>query len=239
MYIEEITMEELEKNIKKNPVVIIPLGSVEEHGKHLPLSTDTIQIIEILKIVEKETNVFIAPPIHYGVCRSTEDHVGTIGISPSTMRALIKDLLKGYYRQGFKYIFLISGHAGKLHLFSIIEACEEFIKTHDNIRIFVYSELELIKPALKNIIETDYDSHAGEIETSRILYINKNLVKKNYKTIQADEPRFFKGEIVKNKTVYWKSGIWGEPSKASPEKGSTTILLSAKKIIETIKSVMN
>lgn len=237
MFIEKITMYELKRRIKKSRTIIIPFGSVEEHGPHLPLSTDTIQIMEILKIVDREVDVFIAPPIHYGVCRSTEQHTGTIGISPNTLRLLAQDILESFRNQGFKLFFLISGHAGKLHLYSLIEACENFVKKYYDIRVFVYSELDLIKDNLEGIIETPYDSHAGEIETSRMLYIDKNLVKRNFKNIKSDEPNFFPGEITANKTKYWKSGIWGDPSKSALQKGKKTLYLSAKKIIEIIKKI--
>lgn len=237
MFIEKITMLELEKGIKKCKTVIIPFGSVEEHGPHLPLSTDTIQMMEILKIVEKEIEVFIAPPIHYGVCRSTEQHIGTIGISPNTLRLLVQDILESLFNQGFKLFFLITGHAGKLHYYSLVEACESFVKKYNYVRVFVYAEFDLIKDDLGGLIETAYDSHAGEIETSRILYIDKNLVKKSPSKIKNDKPNFFPGEITANKIKYWPSGIWGDPSKATSEKGEKTLLLSAKKIIEIIRKI--
>jgi len=238
MYLEFVTMDELKKWVKKKPVVIIPFGSVEEHGTHLPLSTDTYQILEVLKIVEKERNVFIAPPVHYGVCRSTEQHSGTVSISPNTLRMLVYDILSALKKQGFKIMLLISGHAGKLHMFSILEACEMFQKSvGGGVRLFVYSELELLGNDALQIIETPYDSHAGEIETSRMLVINEKLVKKNWKNIKADKPYFFEGEIVKDKLKYWKSGVWGDPSKASKEKGRKLIELSARKIIEILDKI--
>ena len=237
MYLDHITMDELKEKIKKNPVVIIPFGSLEEHGLHLPLSTDTIQIMEVLKIVEKETGVFIAPPVNYGVCRSTEEHLGTVGISPETLRTLTYDLLAGFRKQGFKKAILVSGHAGKLHMFSMIEACERFIKDYNRMRVFVYSEFDLMGKDVFKMIETPYDSHAGEIETSRMLYINEKLVKKGYKNIKEDKPEFFPGEIVRDKVRYWKSGIWGNPSLANKEKGRKTIALSSEKIIGIIKKI--
>lgn len=237
MYLESITMDELKKNIKKTPIVILPFGSVEEHGSHLPLSTDTYQILEVLKIVEKERDAFIAPPIHYGVCRSTEQHPGTIGISPETLRLLVFDLLTALKRQGFKIIILISGHAGKLHMFAILEACEKFQKEAQGVRVFVYSELDLLFDVASKIVETNYDSHAGEIETSRMLAIDEKLVKKHWKRVKEDKPRFFSGEVVKDKYKYWKSGVWGDPSKADKEKGRKLLQLSAKKIIEILDKI--
>lgn len=237
MFLESITMDELKRGLKKIPVVIVPFGSVEEHGPHLPLSTDTYQIVEVLKIVEKERNVFIAPPIHYGVCRSTEQHRGTIGITPETLRGLVYDILCSLKKEGFKAVILVSGHAGKLHVFSIVEACEKFQKSERGMRIFVYSELELLGKEALEIIETNYDSHAGEIETSRMLAINKRLVKDCYKKLKPDCPKFFPGEIVSDKVKYWKSGIWGNPSFADKEKGRKLLQLSAQKLIEVIDKI--
>lgn len=237
MYLSTITMHDFIKNVKNIPIVIVPLGSLEEHGPHLPLGTDTIQIEEVLKVVEKKTNVFIAPTINYGVCRSTEDHPGTISISPDTLRSLIKDLLHALKKQGFKAIIFISGHAGKLHSFSILESCEKFKNKNPNIKIFYFTEFDLFDNDIYKIIETPYDSHGGEIETSRILYLNKDLVKGNIKVIKADRPLFPKGEIIVEKQKYWQSGIWGDPSKATREKGKKTILLSANKIIEIIEKI--
>lgn len=237
MFLERITMNELMKGLKKSRIVIVPFGSVEEHGPHLPLSTDTYQIVEVLKIVEKKREVFISPPIHYGVCRSTEKHTGTISIRSETLRAFVYDILNSLKKQGFKVVMLVSGHAGKLHIFSIIEACERFQKEIGGMRIFVYSELELMGKDVMEIIETDYDSHAGEIETSRMLAIDEKLVKSCYKKVKADSPNFFPGEIVADKVKYWKSGIWGNPSKANKEKGRKLIELSARKIIDIIDKI--
>jgi len=151
--------------------------------------------MEILKLVEKKISLFIAPSVHYGVCRSTEEHPGTVGISPQTLRFLVIDLLEGFKKQGVKYFYLISGHAGKLHMYSLIEAGEIFVKKYKNVRVFVYSELELIKDDLKGIIETKNDSHAGEIETSRMMYIDKTLVKKPKEKLKFDEPIFFQEKL--------------------------------------------
>ena len=71
MQIEDITMEEYKKALKRSKTLIVPYGTVEEHGRHLPLSTDTLIIVEILKLLQKRRKVLIAPPVHYGVCTST------------------------------------------------------------------------------------------------------------------------------------------------------------------------
>lgn len=79
MLLENITMTDFQKGLKKTKTLIIPFGTVEEHGSHLPLSTDTMQVYEVVKEAAKRVSVFIAPPVHYGVLTSTRDHAGSIG----------------------------------------------------------------------------------------------------------------------------------------------------------------
>ena len=68
MQLENMTMEDYKKALKKTKTLILPYGTVEEHGKHLPLGTDTLIVAEILKLLEKKRKVLVAPPLYYGVC---------------------------------------------------------------------------------------------------------------------------------------------------------------------------
>jgi len=76
--LENITMADFKKGLKKIKTIIIPFGTIEEHGSHLPLSTDTIQVYEVVKEVAKKVKVFVAPPVHYGVLTSTRKHPGAL-----------------------------------------------------------------------------------------------------------------------------------------------------------------
>ena len=87
MYIlENITMHESKQYLKKTKTIVFPFGTIEEHGKHLPLNTDSFIIEESLKRVAKKRKFFLAPIVYYGVCTTTKDHPGTISISPGTLR---------------------------------------------------------------------------------------------------------------------------------------------------------
>ena len=66
MILEYMTMAEFKKNLKKTRTIIFPFGTVEEHGSHLPLNTDTLIIYEVMKRVIKKREVFLAPPVYYG-----------------------------------------------------------------------------------------------------------------------------------------------------------------------------
>ncbi|MBI3754298.1 MAG: creatininase family protein, partial [Deltaproteobacteria bacterium] len=177
MLLENITMTDFQKGLKKTKTLIIPFGTVEEHGSHLPLSTDTMQVYEVVKEAAKRVSVFVAPPIHYGVLTSTRNHAGSIGISANSLRMLTGDIIKSAYDKGLRNFILISGHAGSIHMSALKEIGEEMIDEFDDIKIAVISEYDTIRQESEKLVETKDDGHAGEIETSRILYLAPQLVK--------------------------------------------------------------
>ncbi len=234
MLIEEITMSEFEEGLKHTSTVIIPFGSVEEHGNHLPLSTDTIQAYEVAKKAAHLIPLFVAPPVHYGYCRSTSRHPGTISISTSTLKVLMKDIVRSLRLQGLKNIIVLTGHAGGSHRMALQDAGEELIAEFADINIAVVTEYDLARNEGKAIISTEGDAHAGEIETSRILHTHPHLVKGSS---EREFPDFPLGILVRNKRKYWPNGVWGDPTEASAIKGKVLEELVVKKIIDLVQNM--
>lgn len=234
MIIEEMTMTEFEEGLKKTRTVFIPFGSVEEHGSHLPLSTDTMQAYEVGKGAAKLTPLFVAPPIPYGCCRSTSHHPGTISISTKTLKFIMKDIIKSLHSQGLNKFIVLTGHAGGTHKMALQDAGEELINEIHDITIAVVTEYDLAKREGKGIIETEGDSHAGEIETSRIMHSHPHLVKGSS---EREFPDFPVGILVRDKRKYWKNGVWGDPSKASLDKGRRLNELVISKVVSLVKEL--
>ncbi len=233
MLLEEMTMPEVENGIKSGcHSVFIPFGSLEEHGLHLPLSTDTIQAYQVGKRAAELIPLFVAPPIHYGNCRSTNCHPGTISISTSTLRGLLKDLVRSFYFQGITNVLVLTGHAGGAHRLALQDAGEELLNELPELRIAVVTEYELAREEGRGIIETPGDAHAGEIETSRILHSHPHLV---HGSSPEEYPAFPIGILVRNKRKYWPGGVWGNPSKATAEKGAKIEELVTRKVVELVK----
>lgn len=217
MIVEEMTTPEFLAGLNKSRTVLIPFGSTEEHGPHLPLSTDTRQAMDVGRRLAQRRPIFIAPPVHYGVCRSTSQHPGTITISTSTLRSLTIDVVTSFYRQGLRNVILLTGHAGGTHNAALIDAGEELLQRFADIRVAVLTEYQVAAGEGRGLIETDGDSHAGEIETSRMMHACPHLVKG---TAGREFPSFPVGILVRNKRKFWPGGVWGDPTKASPEKGA-------------------
>lgn len=234
MLIEEMTMSEFEAGLKRCKTVYIPFGSVEEHGTHLPLSTDTIEAYEVGKRAAERIPLFVAPPIHYGSCRSTSCHPGTISISTGTLKALLKDIVRSLHRHGIENFIALTGHAGGSHRMALQDAGEELIAELPGINMAVVTEYDLAKHAGAHLVETPGDAHAGEIETSRIMHSHPHLVKG---TGAAEYPQFPSGILVRDKRSFWPGGVWGDPAKASAEKGEKLESLVTEKVVELVRAL--
>jgi len=232
--IEEMTMTEFEAGLALTRSVLIPFGSVEEHGSHLPLSTDTLEAYEVCKKASRITPLFVAPPVHYGNCRSTACHPGTISISTQTLGALFWDIVTSLRRQGLHSFVALTGHAGGAHRMALQDAGEALIGAFDDISVAVVSEFDLAREEGSDIIETPGDSHAGEIETSRILHTHPHLVKGR---APREFPHFPNGILVRDKRRYWPGGVWGDPGKATAEKGARLEDLLVKNLVELVREM--
>ncbi|WP_129125477.1 creatininase family protein [Geomonas oryzae] len=234
MIVENMTMEEFAAGLRTCKTVYIPFGSVEEHGSHLPLSTDTIEAYEVGKRAAERIPLFVVPPIHYGSCRSTSRHPGTISISTGTLKALLKDIVRSLHAQGLANFIVLTGHAGGSHRMALQDAGEELIQELPEINMAVVTEYDLAKETGAHLIETRGDAHAGEIETSRIMHSHPHLVKG---TAAAEYPSFPTGILVRDKRSFWPGGVWGDPGKATAEKGKLLESLVADKVVELVRAL--
>jgi creatinine amidohydrolase len=235
MYIlENITMNDFKKYLKKTRTIVFPFGTIEEHGSHLPLNTDALIIQKVLCAVAEKRKFFLAPVVYYGVCTTTGDHPGTIGITPETLRRLSFDLIADAYKKGLRNFLLISGHGGSLHMSALKETAEILIEKLKDLKVAVCSPYDILWKELSDIAETPNDSHAGELETSIMLYLAPELVKGR----AAEEyPQFPKPFSVKDKVRYWPGGVWGNPKKASVKKGKKAVSIITDKIVEIIDKI--
>ena len=234
MILDDVTMPEYERGVRSSRTVIIPFGSLEEHGGHLPLCTDTLQVVEICRRVAERTGVHLAPAVAYGVCRSSRNHPGTVGITTATLRAIAIDLVRDFHRHGMRSFVLISGHAGKTHVLTLIDAGEQLLDELPDIRVSVISEYDEIRAAARGIVEARDDSHAGEIETSRVLFLRPELVQG---TSPAEWPEFPEALLVRDKRRHWRGGVWGDPSRASAEKGRRLVELAVERLSALVREL--
>lgn len=169
----EMTRPELEMylNNKPNPVVIIPLGSIEQHGVQLPLGTDSLSAIEICKAIAKRTNSLVLPITWVGYSEHHMGFKGTITFSQDTLARIIMDTIKSLSRNGLKRVLIVNWHGGNkdtLH-FTVKESSKKY-----KVNIIIDSQ-EPEDPDVFTILK-NFDIHAGKGETSFMLSLFPELV---------------------------------------------------------------
>jgi creatinine amidohydrolase len=234
MILDDVTMPEYERGLQRSRTVLIPFGSLEEHGAHLPLSTDTLQVVEVCRRVGERTGAHVAPAVAYGVCRSTRNHPGTVGVSTATLRAIALDLVRDFHRHGMRRFMLISGHAGKTHVLTLVDAGEQLLDELPDIAVSVVSEYDEVRAASAGVVAARDDSHAGEIETSRVLFLRPELVSG---TSPAEWPDFPRARLVRDKRRHWRGGVWGDPAAASAEKGRRLTELAVERVAALVREL--
>jgi len=232
---ENMTWSEVEEYVKIVKTVIVPFGSTEEHGYHLPLSTDFSVAYDIGRRVAEKVDVLVTPPLNYGVCRSTAHFPGTITISLDTLRSFVKDIFQSLYNHGLKNFIFLPGHLGTAQLIGLELDAQELIRLYPDINIAIAQLPLLLKELFKELIEDTSDYHAGEIETSMMLAIKPELVRKD-KAV-SEHPAVPEHLIVRDPRRYMRSGVMGDATKASREKGERIMETAVEKIISLVKQM--
>lgn len=240
LWLDELSTTEAAEAAKQGKVVIFPIGSVEEHGNHLPLGTDSVQPEYIALEVSKRTGCLIAPPFRYGICNATRNFAGTLTIQFDTLYKLAFDVLSELVRNGFKRIIVMSGHAGNSHMVALRLAAQEIIARNDEtprrskVRIMVLSDFDFAEE-LASELANPKDGHAGTIETSRMMAIRPDLIKAEGKADVWRMPRF---EVLAHPELCFPSGVNGDPTAATAEKGQKIndyVIAEVEKLVKTLE----
>jgi creatinine amidohydrolase len=229
-----MTMEDVRKEQKDGTPVIVPFGTVEQHGSHLPLSTDTLQASAVASKAAERVKVIVAPPVHYGQCSSTRNHPGTVTLSGDTLRSVAKDIITSFAGHGFMRIILFSGHAGRIHMAALRETAEACVQANRDLKLAVICDLDLVKEVSGDLLETPRDGHAGEIETSRMMYLHPDTVGE---PPEEEYPQLPAGQVVPDPENYWPGGVWGNPRAADAEKGRIIVERSAEALAKIVQSL--
>ncbi len=213
MIARDLVNTDILKMTKKGSVALIPIGSIEQHGPHLPISTDSDIVSYIAKQVADKNGFLLLPTLQYGV--SFEHHpFFNLSISDSTLERTLVELCVSLSKNHVDTVIILNGHHGNLNALKklSVKVSKKGIKQH----IFVYSYWHFMKREL---------GHAGFVETSIMLAISDKVqMKKAEKGLIPDG--LSKSELSKlskkaNKSFIsvTKNGVWGDPAKATQKAG--------------------
>ena len=205
----------LRKIISSNKqIAVIPVGSIEQHGPHLPISTDSDIVTEVAKRICQKNNFLLVPTINFGV---SYEHAPffNLSVKETTLQRILSDLCLSLFENNIKTIFIINGHHGNLKAIKNIDKkLRKILK--NKINVFTFSYWHYMK--------RDFD-HAGFVETSLMLSISNdvkmNLAKKGLITDGMSKQEINKLGRIASKSFpkVTKNGIWGDPRKATKKDG--------------------
>lgn len=225
-----------EKLISGSEAVIISIGSIEQHGFHLPLGTDTIINEKILEEVTRDINCVYYPPITFGQTWSSSTYPGTISISEKVLIDYLDCVVNSLMQFNPQKMILYSFHRGNEK--AIIDYC----RNHEEINNLYHVDFFNIYDYVKDNVEDHKFGktwHAGEIETSIMMYVDASKVSLE----KFDEKKIIdKIDACKVREIKWKSfndsGSWGNASLATFEKGEIIFNTLVDKIKDSINFII-
>ncbi|MHA1198795.1 MAG: creatininase family protein [Candidatus Heimdallarchaeaceae archaeon] len=235
--LENLTWIEAEEVLKRYDVVLIALGArTKEHGPHLPLNNDFIMAQYLKEKVIKEVPVAVLPTLQYGFYPSFLEYPGSISISEETFKNTIIDICQSMSGYGIKKFYIIN--TGISTLRPLRSACEELEKK--GIILHFLNTLDVDKKLDKNLLEQEGGTHADEGETSIMLHIAPEIVDMN-KAEKDYDPRPNRRGLTRDSEgdgVYSKTGIFGDPTLATKEKGKIITEALVDFVIEKVKELI-
>jgi len=241
---EEMNWVDIKKAINDGfKTVVIGVGSTEQHGPHLPTQTDAlIADVMVNLITQNLKNALQAQTIRVGCSDHHLPFSGTISLKKTTLKAIILDYIESLQNHGFENIVFIPTHGGNFK--PIEEAVKDAQEKHPNIKILAFTDLmrfmdvqDKIAAGL-NITVEEAGGHAGEAETSEILFLAENLVKRDkfqpgYLGVLKEKE--IEMLIEKGMPSLTEIGVIGDPTKASKEHGKIYIEKMVKFLTAEIK----
>ncbi len=218
--IAEMTWKQAQERMKEARAVILPLGSLEQHGYHMSVNTDNIVGEYMGRVLAERTDSVVLPVVPYGQVWSAKDFPATISLRERTFIEVVKDIVTSLENKGVRNVILFSSHWGNTAPVKI--AARELLdeKGYRNVYYLSYMDLKRLG---EGIMETELWNgsgfHAGEIETSIVLHIKPESV--DMEKAVCEYPKA-PGDV-DIRPIPWitfcESGIFGDATKATAEKG--------------------
>lgn len=241
MLLEHMTSPDVKEAAEKGLVAVLPIGSVEVHGPHMPLGTDSITAHEIARRAAEKEEAVVLPPLYYAYVPESAHFPGTVSLSAKTLLTVLEEVCDEAARNGFKKILLVNGHGGNSVLL------RTFLR--DSLRkkkgYVLYAMIEPwvpINELVAKMSEGRIFGHACEMETSIGLHlfgdhVKMGNIKREAKLGSTGLPKGI--ETPFDWQAYAVELYVGDPRHATKEKGKILVDKMVEYLAEAIKAIRN
>ncbi|MFF9640543.1 creatininase family protein [Kitasatospora aureofaciens] len=201
-------------------VAVLPVGSFEQHGDHLPLTTDTVVASLIAQRIATDYDLFLLPPVTLSCSHEHAHMPGTVSISAATLYAVINDIRKSLRASGVPGLLIVNGHGGNYVLSNVVQ---EANTEGPRVALFpVREDWHRAREAAGLESSGAEDMHGGELEVSLLLHGAPHLVRNGIEGDDHDAPDR-PHLLTLGMAGYTSNGIIGRPSLGTPSKGKAIL----------------
>lgn len=234
--LEELSWPEAQTAVEGAAMAVIPVGSLEQHGRHLALNTDNVLGDAIADAAVREASnrglkVFLCPPLHYGYTMHNMDFPGTMTLRTETLLAVGVDLVTSLVHHGCKKIVLLNSHGSNWSILDLVS--RQVMNRHPEVLVAAIFPIKMAAAELEKLREakqTGGMSHGCELETSLMLHLRPELVdmEKAVHDISQPDSRFYWRDILRGSRGVAladltrhasRTGLVGDPTVATAAKG--------------------
>ncbi len=257
-FLMDMTSAEMKKWLEKTDMILLPAGSCEQHGSHLPLGTDAYQALMVACSIAAKADLPIGPVIWAGLAPYHMGRPGTITLRYETYTNLIYDICRSLIHHGFSKIIVCLNHRGNVGAMSHVA---RKVRYETGALVIIFRGEGIAQKAASQLFQVPPDEkrqkvrHGGETETSRILYWNSDLVDfdlaeahkmesprelpESLRALSHDYVGFEEAEfeLPMEFNEVTSTGTLGDPRQASAEKGRFLIETVADYYVRAIREI--
>jgi creatinine amidohydrolase len=247
VFLGEMTTLEVEAFLEQHQTVIVPIGSIEQHGPHGPLMTDVLVPQEVARRIAPRVGALVAPPVNYALSYPHVGFTGVVHVRIPTFMALLEDLCASFAAIGFKRIVFLNGHYD--NTYAIAYACATASdRLPAGVRAFpvnYWDGMTAVEAA--EFFDPATGLHANRGETSAVLAIAPGLV--DMERANVEFPPF--PEVTSPAAVHTafffsspgsvyratRSGTWGDPRNSTAEFGERYLTVVAEATVRLLDDI--
>ena len=233
MRFEELTSPEVAALDRDRTILILPLGSVEQHGNHMPLGTDTLlaQAVSLAAAERLSGHVAVLPPPWYGFSAHHMRFPGSVTLKTETLMAVAEDVVGSLVGHGFRRILIVNGHGGNGGVIDLLASTLGY-KHYGKARVATLTYFQLAREVIAELRQSKRGGmgHACEFETAMVQHIRPDLVKMELAATTYPDPgsRYLTTDLLGGSVIRTyldfadlsPTGTLGDPSLADPETGA-------------------